>query len=165
MRQPISYTLHSIPSGPQGVRVTLRTMADIVRKYKKNPTIRELALYLTQNLPPKKWLAEVRAIHNFVRDNIRYVKDIRGCETLQTPDQTLRLGAGDCDDKNILAASLLMAIGHPVKIVAVGMSPGTFQHVLPFTKIGGKWVGLETTEPWPLGKVPRNVQSKMVEHV
>lgn len=165
MMEPITYNLHSIPSGAAGVRATLRHMAKIVRAYKTNPHIRELALELTRDLPPKKWSAEAARIHAFVRDEIRYIKDIAGVETLQTPVQTLRIGQGDCDDKSILVASLLQAIGHPVLLMAVGFSKGHYSHVLPYTKIAGKWIALETTEPWPMGKQPPKIVERMVENI
>lgn len=140
-------------------------MKIIAKKYRKAPAIRELALYLTQNLPSKNWLAETRAVQKFVRSHIRYVKDIRGVETVQTPIQTLKIGQGDCDDQSILVASLLEAIGHPTRFVAVGFAPQSFSHVYAETKIGGKWVPVETTENWPVGRSPKKIQAKMVRHV
>lgn len=165
MPEPINYQLMSIPSGAAGIRATLRLMAKIIKQYKTDPQVRELALQLTRDLPPKKWSAEAARIHAFARDRIRYIKDVAGVETLQTPPQTLRLGQGDCDDKTILIGALLQSINHPVVIMAVGFTPGTFSHVLPLTKIAGKWIAMESTEPWPMGKMPKNIKSKMVEHV
>lgn len=165
MTQP-NYILSSIPNGTQGVRATLREMSRIVKAYKANPQIRELALRLTANLPPKNWRAEVNAIFQFVRDGIRYVKDIQGIETLHTPVQLLRLGAGDCDDKSILAASLLASIGHPTRFIACGfVGDGSFSHVFAQTKIAGKWVTLECTmSEWPLGKTPKGIKNIMKQH-
>lgn len=140
-------------------------MAKLAKDYRKAPAIRELALYLVGNLPPKKWAAEANAIHTYVRDKIRYTKDIAGCETIQTPIQTLKIGQGDCDDKTTLVGALLGAIGHPVRFVAMGQSPGTFTHVFPQTKIAGKWITLETTEPWPMGRTPKNIRAQMVQNV
>jgi transglutaminase-like putative cysteine protease len=140
-------------------------MGKIAKEYRRAPAIRELALFLVQHLPPKDWSGEARAIHNYVRDQIRYVKDIAGCETIQTPIQTLKIRQGDCDDKSTLVASLLGAIGHPVRFVAVGMEKDNYSHVFPQTKIGGRWITLETTENWPMGRTAKNVRSQMVEHV
>lgn len=159
-----TYKLLTINSGNAGTRDTLKLMTDIVKNFKRNPTIRELALALTRNLPQKKWLAEVQAIHRFVRDGVRYVKDIRGVETLQTPIQTLRLGCGDCDDKSILAASLLEAIGHPTRFKAVGQEAGRFSHVYPETKVGGKWLSVECTEPVEVGHQLAGIKSVMINH-
>jgi len=139
-------------------------MSRLVKTYKKAPLIRELALHLTNNLPQKDWPREVAAIHAFVKNRIRYTKDVNGIETLQTPIQTLRLGAGDCDDKSVLAASLLEAIGHPTRFRAVGFLPNVFCHVLPETKIGPKWVTVETTEPVGIGWRPKNIKANMVRH-
>ena len=154
-----------IPNGAQGTRATLKIMGKIAKDYSKAPAIRDLALSLVRHLPNKKWLAEVKAIHQYVIDNIRYTKDIAGCETLQTPIQTLKLGQGDCDDHSMLVGSLLLAIGHPIMFVAVGRFPGQFQHVYTETKIAGKWVPVETTENWPVGRGPKQMQSRMEQHV
>lgn len=159
-----TYTLQQIPNGRAGTDATLKIMSGLVKTYKKAPAIRELALRLTRHLPQKAWLAEVRAIHDFVQNDIRYVMDIRGVETLQTPVQTLRLGQGDCDDKSTLAAALLESINHPTRFRAIGLSPGTFSHVYPETRIGNKWVTVETTEPVDVGWLPRGVKSSMVRH-
>ncbi len=165
MTQKPTYTLQQIPDGAEGIRATLRAMSHITKAFKASPMVRELALGLTKNLPPKNWSMEAQAIHNFVRDNIRYIKDIRGVETLQTPAQTLRIKQGDCDDKSTLVASLLESIGHPTRFVAVGMNgDGRFQHVFPQTKIAGKWITLETTENWPMGRHPKGVKDYMTQH-
>lgn len=161
-----TYQLHNIPNGAAGIRETLKRMEAFTRKYKSAPLIRELALSLTQNLPQKDWAGEASAILKFVQDQIRYVMDVAGVETLQSPIQTLRLASGDCDDKSVLAATLLQAINHPVKFVAVGREKGRYTHVFPQTKIGQKWLTMETTEiGWPLGKTPSPIKSYMVQHV
>lgn len=164
MQSAPTYHLSSLSPGPAGIRETLRAMSHLKKAYKKAPAIRELACSLTKGLPQKAFRAEVSRIHAFVRDKIRYLKDIKGIETLQTPIQTLRLGQGDCDDKSVLAGALLESIGHPVRFVAVGMAPDIYQHVFPQTKIGGKWVTVETTENWPLGRHPKGVKAFMVQN-
>ncbi len=115
-------------------------------------------------MPPKKWTQEANQVHLFVRDNIRYVKDVRGVETLQTPIQTLRLKQGDCDDKSILVCSLLESLGHPTRLIAVGFAKDTYSHVFPQTKIGDKWITLETTEPWPMGATCPGIVSRIMVH-
>lgn len=160
-----TYFLSSIPSGSAGVRRTLVEMSNIVKTYKKNPIVRELALRLVQDVAQKNWRGEVNAIFLFVRDRIRYVKDIAGVETLHTPVELLRLRQGDCDDKSILAASLLASIGHPTRFVAAGFVDDNYSHVFCQTKIGGKWVTLETImEGWPLGRTPKGIKNYMIQH-
>jgi len=151
--------------GSAGVAQTLDLMRKLTREGKKNQLIRELAVKLTRDLPQKDWMGEVAAIHNFVQNHIRYVRDVRGVETLQEPQVTLDVGSGDCDDKSILAASLLEAIGHPTRFVAMGFLPGNYCHVTVQTRIGPNWRTVETTEPVQLGWVPPGLRNVMVRHV
>jgi hypothetical protein len=147
-------TLGLIPDGPPGIYATLKYMGGFVQDGKKLITVRNKALALVAGLKQKDWSGEVCALHGFVRDFIRYVGDISDVETVQSADTTLRLAAGDCDDKSILLAALLEAIGHPTKFVAIGFQPGVFEHVYVETKIGNKWIPLETTEPVDAGWAP-----------
>ena len=160
-KQPTS-TLEIIPSGAAGVKVTLHKMRQLVRTYKKTLPIRNLAVSLVSQLRQKDWPGEIRALHAFVRDRIRYVRDIQGVETLHTPEKILSYGQGDCDDKSILLATLLASIGHPTRFVAVGFRPGIYQHVFVETRIGKNWIPLETTEPVNVGWSPKNIRARMV---
>lgn len=166
MTNPVDYFLSAIPDGPAGTRETLKQMAKITRDFRHNPIIREKALSLTNGLRQKNFIGEAKRIHEFVRDNIRYVKDVNGVETLQWPTHTLlTYKQGDCDDKSMLVASLLESVGHKTRFIAVGPQKGKFSHVFVQTKIGPRWWNVETTEPWPFGKGCGKMASVMVEHV
>jgi transglutaminase-like putative cysteine protease len=167
------YALMKIPDGVEGIRTTLKIMSAIVTKYKASKFARELVIKILKDagVPQytpsgkKNWVGQIRAIHNYVKNDIRYIKDVDGVETVQTPPQTYRLGHGDCDDKSVLAATLLKAIGHPARFKAVGFAPGIYCHVYPQTKIAGKWITMECTEPWPLGKSPKNIKAEIIEDI
>ena len=163
-----SATLQKIPDGVEGTRATLAIMRRLVAQFRSNINIRNLALRITDpvGVPNQKnFTAEVRAIQEWVRDNIRYVKDVHGVETVQTPLVTLEYRAGDCDDHSVLLASLLESIGHPTRFVAIKtQSFGPFVHVYTETKIGRRWVAVETTENWPLGTQPPIVAQRMVRY-
>ncbi len=161
-KKTLSATFHSIPEGKAGVLATLDAMKLLVHEYKKSLVIRELALSLTLDNLQKAYFSEVKAIHAYVRDKIRYVKDIRGIETLHTPETLLQLGQGDCDDKSTLTATLLESIGHKTRFEAVGFRPGAFSHVLVSVKLGDKWLPLETTEPVGPGWYPPRVVEKII---
>jgi transglutaminase-like putative cysteine protease len=154
----------SLPDGDAGVRATLELMRDMVRRAKKAPAVRLTALDLVSDLPQKDYTGQVVALHRYVRDSIRYVRDIRNVETLQTPEFTLEWGQGDCDDKSILLASLLESIGHRTRFCAVGYGFSGFQHVFPQTLVGNRWVTLETTEPVDVGWNPRRPARVMTMH-
>lgn len=166
---PLSAKLAGIPSGRAGVAATLDHMAEYARASLKTPdqTIRRCAIQVLKNagVPPRKWLREVGALHAFVRDRITYRKDPVGIELVQTPEATLTLGVGDCDDKSTLLASLLVATGHPSRFVAVGMNGSPFSHVLVETRVGDKWIPAETIIQKPLGWFPPNVTSKYYKKV
>lgn len=136
-------------------------MRTITRQAKKRLPVVELSRSLVNHLLPKDWAGEVEALHRFVRDRIRYVKDVRGVETVATPEYTVATGSGDCDDKSVLLAALLEAIGHPTKFVAIGFIPNSFAHVFVETKIGPRWIALETTEPVEVGWRPPKFVSIM----
>lgn len=150
-------TLHrlKLASGPAGTRQTLKLMAALIKAGSQTLPIRERAVILTAGLRQKDYLAEARAVHAWVRDNVRYVRDIRGVETLHTAPRILAQRAGDCDDKTVLVGALLTSIGHRVRLVAVGFDGRGYSHVYPEAYIGRRWWPLETTEPWPFGQGPQ----------
>ncbi len=144
--------LIDIPDGPEGTRVTLAIMARLARAGKI--TMRQLAEQITASAPEKAWYQQAELIHNFVRDKIRYVMDPDGLEMLRSPEKTLEAGNGDCDDKSILEAALLISIGHPARFVAIALEPDNFCHVFVQTMVGNRWVASDTTEAQPFGWEP-----------
>lgn len=153
---PPTMRLSGLPSGLTGAKLTLDVMRAYVHQYKADPAVRTAALELVRSLAQKDHLGEVVALHAFVRDHIRYVRDTRGVETVQTPPATLEIGQGDCDDKSTLLAALLESISFPTRFLAVGFAPKSLSHVLVETRVDNRWIALESTEPVPPGWKPRN---------
>lgn len=158
-------TLQALPDGVAGVKVTLALMVKLSRQGKDKFAVRRLAEQIVSGVRQKSWLDEVDAVHEYVSDHIRYTKDIRGTETVATPDQTIKRGLGDCDDKALLTSALLESLGHPTRFVAVGREPNNYCHVLVETKIGDKWIPVETTESVPIGWYPPGMAARLVYHV
>ena len=127
--------------------------------------IRQKALALTAHLPPKAFGAELATLFQFVRDRIRYVRDVFDVETVAIPEKTLELGAGDCDDKVTLLAALLEAIGFETRYVALAWQPGRFAHVILEAWSGGDWVALDPTESVGVGWRPPAPLSEMIQPV
>lgn len=146
----------TVPDGEAGTKRALSVMARYASDAKADWRIRCIALDLVKDLPAKDYLAEITLIHRYVRDNIRYVRDIRDVETIATPLETLRTGQGDCDDKATLLAALLESIGVECRFCAVGKSPGYWSHVLTQALYRGKWLSLEATEPVSPGWHPHD---------
>jgi transglutaminase-like putative cysteine protease len=168
---PTVATIQGLPDGPEAVPQTLRLMRNYARAAIRSPdqTVRNQALGIVQNVAARNYSGEVNALQQWVRDQIRYVQDPTdsdgGIELVQTPEKTLELGQGDCDDKSTLLASLLIAIGHPARFVAVGFNGDAFSHVLVESKVGASWIPLETIIPVQAGWYPPGVTSRYVLNV
>lgn len=163
-------TLHQLPGGAAGIRATLNVMRRLARDGSLSPLIRQFTQTLVQERMQKDRIGEIRTIGEFVRDSIRYVRDPLGAELVQSPDATMRLRSGDCDDKVTLAAAMLRSIGHPARFVAIGFAPGQFSHVFLETPIhrkngGYPWMAIETTEPWAIGRAPVGYKTRMLKDV
>lgn len=159
-------TLMGIPSGPAGVVATLRVMKQLAKAANRDPRqivrLKACEIYKNAGLAPRNWFGEARALQVFVQNGIRYVRDPMDHELVQTPEVTLKLAQGDCDDQSTLLAAMLIATGHPAQFVAVGLDGGEFSHVLVETKIGPQWYAVETILKKPLGWYPPNVTKRYV---
>jgi transglutaminase-like putative cysteine protease len=152
-RYPVPFRLGSIPSGESGVAATLEIMVTMVLQYRASPTVRVTAQNLVRECASRDSVCQVKAIHAWVRDHIKYLPDVRDVETIQTPDYTLSMGSGDCDDQAVLVASLLESIGRQTRFLAIAVRGGDFSHVSSQVMLGTRWVNLETIlptlrEPW-----------------
>jgi transglutaminase-like putative cysteine protease len=164
--QRLNATLLSLPDGAAGTRATLRLMAGLARQYRKSMPIRSLALDIVNRVPGKNFAGEARELCLWVRNNIRYTRDVRDVETLQTPLKTLDIGQGDCDDQATLLSSLLEAVGFKTRFLAIKTATlGPFVHVICEAYVVKEWVPLETTEPWEPGTFPIRFAGSMIEHV
>lgn len=161
-----------LPPGTAGIRKTLQVMQQLTQQGLRDPVIREHTMRVVQNVRHKDWDGELMGVHAWVRDHIRYVKDpvdtleggrVNGIEYLSTPRAVLRTASGDCDDQAVLLASMLGAIGHPSRFVAVAMNGKNFSHVFVESPTKRKtWLAAETTEPVKLGWTPTNVTKRLV---
>jgi transglutaminase-like putative cysteine protease len=163
--QATRVTLQALPDGVAGIKATLALMVKLARVGKNTWPVRQLAENIVRDVREKSYIEEARAIQEYVRDHIRYTRDIRETETVATPEQTIARGLGDCDDKALLTAALLESVGHPTRFVAVGRAPGQFVHVLVETKIAARWIPVETTEQVPLGWYPPGLNYRLVYNV
>lgn len=111
---------------PLIVGSTFQTWDDFRRWYREairgftepDEQVRRLALELTKGKTTRD--AKLRAIFNFVADDIRYVNYVSGEWWLPNrPQQLLARREGDCDDKAILLITLLKAIGIEAQEVMV----------------------------------------------
>jgi len=143
---PVSYMVLS--GGKAGTDQTVALMSKLAMGIygARSPKIRALAINIlvATKTPQKQYDAELVAIHNWVRDHIRYVRDVHGQETLCPPEETaLNSRAGDCDDHSILEAALLGSIGIPTRFKVIGVTPDRYSHVYLQGRIGNRWINLD----------------------
>jgi transglutaminase-like putative cysteine protease len=162
---PQTSQIFTIPGGDGGVKATLRLMVRLVKQYKLDLNVRNMALDLTGHLPPKDRSSELTALQHFCRDRIRYVNDVDGVETIQTPVQTLNLRAGDCDDKATLLCALAASIGFATRFCAIGVRGEEFSHVMAQARLGDDFINCETIiSGAEVGWFPPDATSFMMAH-
>lgn len=165
LKTPIRGTLHGIPDGIPGATATLRFMRQLVKDAIRDPAqgLRGAALNI---IGSDGFVQQVRDVQSWVQDNVRYVLDPTdsdgGVELVQTPQVTLQLLAGDCDDQATLVAALLSVTGHPCRFIAVGFNGQPLSHVMCQTKIGNGWCGVETIKAEALGFMPPGITSHYI---
>lgn len=157
--------LASAPNGNAGNVATITRMRQMVNEAKCDPFIIQKATGIIYMQPQHDEYAEVRALFEFVRDYIRYQRDVVGVETLADPRATLRRQVGDCDDQATLCAALLESVGYPCRFVMAGYSGPTYEHVYLQVLVLGEWITCECTEMVPLGWEAANPVCMWTERV
>jgi len=96
---PMQVAVHTIPGGDKGTKATLDKMREIVidslKDRKHGAFLRGLAIKIASECKTKDFKCEAKAIGDWVRDNVKWIRDTRGFETLQYPYRTLAFGGGD----------------------------------------------------------------------
>jgi len=161
----IEYTQQSrtLADGEPGIFQTIATMRALVDAAKKSPVIRQAAINTIFMHPAQYDCAEVIALFEMVRDNVRYTKDINGVETLATPEKTLAMRIGDCDDLSVLLAALLESVGYPTRFVIDSYDGEQWSHVYLCAYCEGQWIALDPTEQVPAGWMPPDALARWME--
>ena len=131
------------PDGFPHAAATVKKMGQLIREFSSKYDIRHLATEITKDIPSKSATKELYALYQWVRRNIRYRKDPRFLEWLQTPTRILKEGAGDCDCIATLIGALAESLGHPTRIITVGETKTTPRHVAVEAWDGKRWVMLD----------------------
>jgi len=97
-----------------------------------NPKIFRFARDAVRAVPEHDELGEISALIDAIRARVSFRRDPVGIETIADADDTLEIGAGDCDDLTVLAGGALQSLGYPVEIQLVG--DRRLSHVRPVAK-------------------------------
>jgi len=149
--------------------------SDLAREaVQPDETIKELSYKLTADKTDK--IEKIRAIYNFVAQNIRYVGmefGINGYKPHKA-SEVLKNRYGDCKDHATLLVAMLKAIGikaYPVLIPTLSKSnmdkempmPTAFNHEIAAVKLNGKLLYMDTTSDFvPFGYLPPSDQGRNV---
>lgn len=156
-----------IPKGYRGTLTTLKHIQALIQTGAKDFYVRQKAIdiLLEKAIQPKDYLGEIKALFEWVQQNVRYTKDPFRVEVLHSARRLLELRAGDCDDMTILLGSMLEAIGHPVRLVVTGpdpLRPKLFSHIYLEAFHQGRWIPLDATMPYPMGWQPRTLVKQVI---
>lgn len=159
--------LEQIPKGYRGTKTTVEHVNALIQAGAKDFYVRQKAIdiLLERRVKPKDYLDEIKALFEWVQQNVRYTKDPFRVEVLHSAGRMLELRAGDCDDMTTLLGAMLEAIGHPVRLVLVGpdpLRPLLFSHIYLEAYYKGRWIPLDATMPYPMGWAPIGLVKKVI---
>lgn len=123
---------------------TLKLIKAMAWAAKQRPEIKQLAVEILDMADIKNGrnkAAVAFILAQWVGKNIKYFYDPYKTETLQTPQSTLELGYGDCDDMAILLGALLMSVGIEPRFRVVGRNHP--EHIFVEAFVNGAWVGYD----------------------
>lgn len=130
----------------------------LVRKSVQDPEMRKLGLQITNHCPERDKMCEAKAIYDAIKGRIRYTGDIGpiahadgtvdGIDLYQSARRTWEFRGGDCDDHNILGATLLAVNGMTpqLRVVKTWGAPD-WEHIYTGFTDYGKFVPIDTTLP------------------
>ena len=137
-----------IGDGDRGITATVRMMQSITfgREGVGSPTVRAAALEAVRGVG--RGMDEITSIFRWVKENIEFRGEF--AETLQTPQVTLQLGAGDCDDHSTLLAAMFESLGFETRFntISTARDPDdSFSHVFVEVKQKGtgRWLAVDST--------------------
>lgn len=128
----------TIRSGMGGNLDTVSAMRQLARARSKDPFVRDFALQILRSYGVRShnYKSEALAIGDYIKNNMRYVRDIDNVERIQDPllilqDIQAGKGAGDCDDMSLIIATLLLSIGAQpyFRTVRYSGAVGPYNHI------------------------------------
>jgi len=156
--------------GKEIYRVKIKDLAqtvEVIRRFilesSHNLRLRRLVARLIKKCKDKDFPCYIEKIVSFVKSKVHYVDDPQKLEILQSPEKTLEIGIGDCDDQAILTGALLRIAGFPVRIVLGDPNKdGRFEHVYLKVMLPNKtWLTVDPTASNPFA--PKNYPEKEIK--
>lgn len=123
-----------------------------------SPDVREIALMLRVFAPSDEAFA--RAVHDYVRRGVRFVRE-KG-EVFTSTTTTLSMGYGDCDDHARAVYAIAAAGGLPARMAFLHRSFATGPaHAVAQLGVDGMWWWAETTVDAVFGEQPYDAAKRL----
>lgn len=139
-----------LSDGDIGTAQTIAHMRQLIDAGIKDQQVNRTAIGIVWQTPQFSETPKAQAIYQWCQQNLRFVTDMVGKETLRSARETLTVRAGDCDDFTILIAALLGTIGIRSRAVTVSShaeDPQSFSHIYPEAFVDGRWIAMDIARP------------------
>ncbi len=140
----------------------------------RDPAIRKVAAQVALEHPGQYNIYQIIEMFDYVTSSVQYVSDPRGADYWSYPNETMDIGAGDCDDYSTLISSLIEAIGgstrmyltddHAFAAVYVGTDTEEISKAISeyygsvpvryMEDASGSWLILDATSGMYVGDIP-----------
>ena len=158
-----------LSDGDEGTSQTIDRIRGLVDAGIKDLFVNRAAIGMVRAARVRQFdfAGEIKSVYEWVRRNIRFIKDPVGKEALRTARETLTVGAGDCDCINsVLLPALLGTIGHRTRLVTISSHPDApelFSHIYAEVLLNGRWVPIDAARVGPrFGRGPESYFRKRV---
>jgi hypothetical protein len=127
----------------------LRNLLWSPRSGLQNPQVLFIARNVTRACAGRDGMCELRAIYQFVVENVRYTGDVSKVDTFSGPLRTLQMGGEDCDGHSLLNCALAQANGFSAKVRITSNRGVSWDHI--YCMVGypkgrtDRWIPLDTT--------------------
>src|SRR5271155_2837022 len=136
-------------AGDQGTQQTIELMRHLIDEALADQNFVNLAVRIVKTVPAYHDLGEAEELYNWVKQNICFTKDPVTKEKLYSPQDLLKIRAGDCDDISMLLGAFLLALGYPARLITLAANPSQpteFSHVYIEAEVppgSGQWLPMD----------------------
>lgn len=131
----------------------IKTLAQLIEEGSESPVVRQHTMELLNRKGIKSYdhKGEIKAIFEWVRDNITYRRHVICRDSFTTAERVLQLGAGDCDNMVVLVNSMLGSVGLPFGMRIISSSHDkSYHHIYSLAGLPPhnptQWIPLDATE-------------------
>jgi hypothetical protein len=156
----VQYNIKNLSPGEAGTDQTVKAINDLIDQDLRRPFLRIAAIQiLDRSGAGLSNYDRAAAFFEWINDNVRFVPDPEEIETVQSPEATLKIRAGDCDDMAGLMAGLCAAVGIPYRFKVIGNNRKRLSHIYAEIKNAGRWVPADPTKNFAFGEAPPDLNA------